>query len=159
MEKQEDLLRWDDRFILGIQIIDKQREKLFKMVNDLYFTSLETDVKGNPLFEESAHELISYMNYHLITEERLMLLLDYNHTYQHKERHNCFMEEVTIKSKLAASENRTDLCHFFNYLKNEGFSHFAIYDKEFASHYLDLRESGKLKNKFTICPRPAAVFV
>lgn len=148
MEKQEELITWDERFILGIPIIDRQREKLFEMINNLNIAIIEADVLENYNFEDSVQGIINYMNYHFNTEERLMLLLDYYDTFQHREKHYFFMEEVIMHSKTAFGENRIDLCHFLNYLKNEGFSHFAIYDREFAHYYLKMRESGRLKTQF-----------
>jgi hemerythrin-like metal-binding protein len=143
MEKNNDTKIWEEKKTTGVLIIDRQHEKLVKMVNSLYSYSLDENM-DNSRFLKGANELINFLKFHLNTEERLMMLLEYRDYANHKKLHRNFLKDIIGRTKQSSTREQFDLKEFFTILRNEGTEHFNVHDKAFIDYYINLKESGAL---------------
>ncbi|WP_052807875.1 bacteriohemerythrin [Methyloterricola oryzae] len=89
-----DLIAWNERYRTGIDIVDRQHQGLFQLLNE-YATSL-TRVDANPVDEPKRvlDRLIDYAVVHFRTEESLMgeAGVDARHVDMHARSHQAFSE-------------------------------------------------------------------
>ena len=64
-------LIWDDRFNIGIEIIDKEHKKLFKIMNKL-FTANENEIKSQWFCQEGIKYFKEHAVRHFSEEEEYM---------------------------------------------------------------------------------------
>ena len=76
---------WDDRYKIGIEMIDYQHKKLFDLVNRLYDLEDEKDVKEE--LRIILYEFSNYMQTHFKDEEEYMLSIEYPNLDEHKRLH------------------------------------------------------------------------
>ena len=150
MGSQHDPVFWEGRFALGIQIIDRQHEKLVKMVKNLLSIKQERHENDNASFLKNINETANFLQYHFITEEKLMLLLDYREYLSHKEMHGSLLEEAQKLTFAEAGMDHEDLAGLIRLLLESGLHHLETNDRAFADYYFELRESGCLRKTFII---------
>ncbi len=63
------LFQWNDRFSVGVELVDQQHKKLFSIINDL-IVAKENQLQGQ-VIEMILAEIISYTEYHFCSEEKL----------------------------------------------------------------------------------------
>ena len=150
MREYGDIIYWDKNFLLDIQVLDKQHEKLITMTNEL--RPIILDAAETRVFQRQKFilEIANYLQYHFNTEERLMLLLDYGEYNIHKEKHTAFLEEIMKVGNAKTIWNQVDLLNFYNFLRNSGLHHLAIHDKAFAEFFIEQRVSGRLGKTFIL---------
>ena len=89
---------WDDRYKLGIDIIDIQHKQLFTLVDKLY--SLNDIKNTKEEFKIILNELSEYMKTHFQDEEAYMLSVQYPKLEEHKQLHQDLINKlvVTVRS-------------------------------------------------------------
>ncbi len=92
MERQRAKLEWDERYSVGIQVIDNQHKTMFLTINKLI------DVVGNDPDKEELKEIIQslleYKKLHFTTEERYFEKAHYAGAPEHIEAHKKFGERL-----------------------------------------------------------------
>lgn len=63
-------LLWNDRFSVGVGLIDRQHKKLFSIINDLIVA--RENQQQQDVIEKILAEIISYTEYHFSSEEKLL---------------------------------------------------------------------------------------
>lgn len=108
-------MQWDDSFLIGIEKIDKQHQKLFTLVSRL------EETVGHPsaasTLGATLKALVDYTNYHFNDEENLMHKIHYIDANAHKQLHQVFINNVRntlIEIKKGRSPSMTDLIGFIN---------------------------------------------
>jgi len=78
-------LQWNDRFSVGIRLIDSQHKKLFSIINDLIIA--KENEQQQDVIESILTELVAYTEYHFSSEEKLFKIhSDYNeHCLVHRK--------------------------------------------------------------------------
>ena len=150
MREHEDSIYWNENFLLDIQILDNQHERLIKMTNEIRPIILNTTETSYYHFQKFTMEIANYLQYHYNSEERLMLLLDYDEYSIHKEKHAIFLEKIIKAGKTRTSWNQADLLTFYSFIRNSGLHHLAIHDKSFAEFFIEQRASGRLGKAFIL---------
>ena len=140
-----DYIEWDERFMLGIPVIDKQHENLVRICNNLHWSCLKGQETLNHHFINSAHEAIEYVRHHFSTEEKMMNLFDYSEFPEHKKEHEYFVREILNCYKNFQDGIDFAPNHFVNFIKEWILSHITVTDKEFADFFLSMDHYGKLK--------------
>ncbi len=84
---------WDDRYSLGIEMIDTQHKKLFYLVNKLY--DLEDGHDNREELRVILYEFSDYMKTHFGDEEEYMLSINYPLLEEHKELHSDIIENLS----------------------------------------------------------------
>ena len=82
------MLEWDNKYSVGISIIDEEHKKLFGILNKAIFAKEHND---NPEeLREVLREMTNYALTHFRTEETYMKEFNYPEYQGHKEEHRDF---------------------------------------------------------------------
>lgn len=89
-------IQWDDKFSIGIVVIDEHHQRLVELLNTLYFgvfrcdaIEQESELTGNILAE-----LESYAAYHFNAEEEILRQYQYPGYGAHKHEHEYFLKQL-----------------------------------------------------------------
>lgn len=89
MDKQ---MVWKDEYNIGVEIIDREHQRLFRIVNKLL--SLEEE-KNNPrIYQEGVKYLKEHALKHFLEEERYMASIGYEELEMHRRIHTGFREDT-----------------------------------------------------------------
>ena len=134
--QQEEFLKWEERFELGIPAIDEQHKSLVEIYNHLHGEVMETRIRGGSMWREalsdSLRDAVNHAKTHFALEEKLMAAAGYESLDIHKERHHDFVEKVT---ELLSSFNKCDLhdaLEFSRFIHEWITMHIAREDKLYA---------------------------
>jgi hemerythrin len=135
---------WDERYAIGIPLIDAQHQELIRMTNELYKACLEEGDAGARLFKATIKAAVDYVKFHFSAEEKLLENVDYPQIAVHKKQHEEFaikiLEEVTN-----FEEGKKFVPNaFVRFLRDWILSHIALMDKKYAEYILNLKRQGKL---------------
>jgi hemerythrin len=83
---------WDDRYKTGHELVDKQHQELFRMVNKLHDAIMAN--KGNEALAPTLQELAKYTIAHFRAEEGLMASTQYPALAVHKGKYDDLTREV-----------------------------------------------------------------
>lgn len=87
-------IKWNDRFNIGVNVLDKAHQKLFSIIGKLMSLAGETE-KQEHACQEGIKYLKSYTIKHFAEEEAYMRLIDYKDYAIHKKLHDN-MRDTTI---------------------------------------------------------------
>ncbi len=114
---------WDDRYAIGIESLDDQHKKLFKLVNRLY------EIKEHKITKERLksilYEFSDYMKTHFHEEEEYMSSIGYDKLEEHKALHQELIDYLAsvinkpakldiIKTKMKIVAKRALIDHIMN---------------------------------------------
>ncbi len=99
-------LVWNDRYDLGVDIIDKEHRKLFRILNKL-FEFGQQEEKSQWVCQEAVKYFKDHALQHFQDEEDYMASIDYDGLKMHKRIHENF-REIT----LPALEKELDLAEY-----------------------------------------------
>ncbi len=89
---------WDDRFKIGVEIVDRAHAKLFRIVNKL--SDISQDASTNQAaYVEGIKYLEAYSMTHFSEEEAYMRSVRYNGYAEHKRIHDNFRNKTLISLK------------------------------------------------------------
>jgi two-component system NtrC family sensor kinase len=90
-----DAFVWSERFVTGIDSVDKQHRQLVDIINRVGDLLLQPDRREDEI-QGIFKELADYAHYHFSNEEQLMaeLKVDKRHVGQHKRDHAGFVEQL-----------------------------------------------------------------
>ena len=99
-------IAWNDRYLIGIPMIDNQHKYLLQLLNTLYadYASNQDTEYLAALFDN----LIAYASYHFALEERWMIGQQYPLLPEHKKEHATFSAQVK-QMQLEYGENGKDV--------------------------------------------------
>jgi len=136
-------IEWDNRYSVGIKIIDDQHKHLLELTNALHDACRShghSHEKTRQKFRESIQSAVSYVQVHFSTEEKLMDKTDYPGTNAHKLEHKKFIQKVLENIK-AFEEGKTFVPNaFVRFLKDWILEHIAIQDRQMGLHFLQLKK-------------------
>ncbi len=87
----DEILRWDNSFSIGIDIIDQQHKKWIKLTNQIYRKFKKNDTAE---FIKSLKEFIDYTDYHFGFEEKYMNDFGFENSNEHKNQHKYFIDKI-----------------------------------------------------------------
>lgn len=99
-------LVWNERYNLGVEIIDKEHKRLFKILSKLFDLG-EQEEKNQWVCQEAVKYFKSHALQHFADEEKYMDSIEYAGTAMHKRIHKSF-REIT----LPALEKELAVTHF-----------------------------------------------
>ncbi|MDR2786474.1 MAG: bacteriohemerythrin [Treponema sp.] len=138
---------WDDRYSVGIPLIDDQHKKLIELTNDLYDACREGTEAARIRFREAAHGTVDYVKYHFAAEEKLLENVKYPDFSLHKKEHESFVMKILEGVKDFEEGKQFVPNIFVRYLKDWILAHIAVEDKKYAEYIFDLRKQAALKQK------------
>lgn len=89
---------WDDRFKIGVEIVDRAHAKLFRIVNKLFDISQDAST-NQAAYMEGIKYLEAYSMTHFSEEEAYMRSIRYNGYAEHKRLHDNFRNKTLISLK------------------------------------------------------------
>lgn len=130
-------LVWEDRFSVGIALIDEQHKLLIQRVNDLA-KAIELKQSVGEIVRVLGF-LIEYTNFHFSTEEKHMKANHYPGLNYHKSQHGEFKRTLNHLMEDFEEEGATQaLADSINvFLTNWLVSHFQDVDMEFGKFLRD----------------------
>ncbi|MCI8659034.1 MAG: hemerythrin family protein [Lachnospiraceae bacterium] len=88
-------IAWDDKFNIGVEVVDKAHAKLFRIMNKLIEISKDS-VTNQSTYKEGLKYLEAYTMTHFAQEEEYMRSIRYNGYGQHKRIHDNFRDKILI---------------------------------------------------------------
>ncbi|MEY8199946.1 MAG: bacteriohemerythrin, partial [Colwellia sp.] len=123
---------WNNKYLIGIEIIDTQHQQLFDIMNKLYIASeedqeLETIIG---LFEE----LKDYTKYHFTEEEIYFSKHPQDEIKRHKELHQFFIKKLdeSIQQCIRIGALSLELLFFLNDWLVE---HIQVEDQKYVKYH------------------------
>jgi hemerythrin-like metal-binding protein len=124
-------LVWDDKYSVGVQVIDNQHKEMFKTINELIviLESMPTKEQVDKIIDS----LVAYKKFHFATEEKYFDEFGYDGAEDHKNKHNEFsakLELLTVESNGDSVELAFKLVDF---LEDWLIDHLMVVDQKYAS--------------------------
>ncbi|KMT23379.1 bacteriohemerythrin [Clostridium cylindrosporum] len=89
------MLKWKDDYLIGVEEIDKQHEKIFEIGGRAYdLLKNDTYVDKYDKIVEVLEELKEYAIFHFKSEEEYLLSIRYKKFFSHKVEHDNFLKKV-----------------------------------------------------------------
>ena len=86
-------IKWNERFNIGVEIIDKEHKKLFKIMNKL-FTANEHEKKSGWFCQEGIKYFKDHAIKHFSEEEAYMASINYKGFETHRHLHDGFRKKI-----------------------------------------------------------------
>ena len=87
------LIQWNDSLSVNVAEIDRQHQKLIKMINDL--SEAMKEGKGNDILGEILTSLVDYTKTHFKQEETYFDRFGYPDADSHKKIHEAFVTKIS----------------------------------------------------------------
>ena len=91
-------LVWDDKYNIGVEVVDKAHAKLFKIIDKL-LENIEDVTSNQHTYMEGIKYLDAYAMKHFSEEEAFMRSIKYNKYMQHKKIHDNFRDKTLVSLK------------------------------------------------------------
>ncbi|MDR2019333.1 MAG: bacteriohemerythrin [Treponema sp.] len=147
-----DIVEWNNRFLIGIPLIDKQHKNLVDMTNKLYMGCLKGNEEAGSHFLRAIHEAVDYTRYHFSTEEQLMRRIGYPELAAHRRQHEDFIREILREVNTFKDGKKFVPNLFVRYLRDWVLTHIAVSDRRYAAYIHALKKQGALGFVETVRP-------
>jgi hemerythrin len=141
----EILVEWDNKYSLGIPLIDDQHKALIDLTNALYKGCLAGPEEAQAYFMETIQGTVDYVKYHFAAEEKILEKVHYPALEEHKNQHRSFVLKIVEDVKNFQEGKKFVPNTFVRYLKDWILSHIAVMDKQYAEYIFSLKKKGELK--------------
>lgn len=111
---------WDEKFNIGVEVVDKAHAKLFRIMRKLIEISEDAEANQH-VYKEGIKYLETYSMAHFLEEEAYMRSIRYKHYNRHKQIHENFREKtlVSLKKDLELSGySQRAVQHFVSVMSN-----------------------------------------
>ena len=101
------MIKWDDKYLLGIELIDTQHKELFRIAGDAYSllkNEFHTDKYDHVV--KLIEELKNYAIFHFESEQNYMQEIGYKKFLSHKVVHDDFLDKVNKVNLEHMDENQ-----------------------------------------------------
>lgn len=132
-------IKWENKYEIGVKIIDDQHKRLIKLINKVIDESNEPD--SAKLIADTLEEMLSYALTHFKTEEAILKEAGYPQFTEHRKEHLDFIKktsELSIKFDLSNNELRNEI---LGYLKDWLMHHIFEEDLEFRDFLKEKAEN------------------
>jgi hemerythrin len=140
------LVEWEDRYSVGISLIDDQHKELIRLTNELYQGCLAGNGEAEGFFFKTIRGVLDYTKFHFSAEEKLMENVRYPNYAEHKKQHENFVAQLLKEVKSFQEGKKFVPNNFVRYLKDWILSHIALMDTLYAKYIMDLKKQGALGN-------------
>lgn len=126
---------WDDKYCVGIEVIDTEHKKLVELINNLNDAIYAG--QGCEVLEKVFNELVEYTKNHFSHEEELLKTNKYPDFKKHKKKHEELTEEVMDYQEQFASGMVFITMQVMEFLQNWLINHILDIDKKYAPFLKD----------------------
>ncbi len=129
LPENENLIVWEDRFAIGIPVIDGEHKRLVELCNKLYKAIMSSKSSGRKdAVRVALKECADYVRTHFSNEEKLMQVCAYKNFEVHKRTHAEFTKKVLEKCQNFENETFASSLEFVKFLYDWILSHIAHTD-------------------------------
>ena len=125
------MLKWDEKYAIGVETIDNQHKHLFSIAQNIY-DLLKNDFKSDKFDSVVAHieELKDYTVFHFKTGEDYMQKIGYKKCFTHAIEHIEFIKKVNSIDFDKIDENQDEfIFNLLDFLTNWLADHILEKDK------------------------------
>jgi hemerythrin len=137
--KQDVLVEWEDRYSVGIPLIDDQHKELVRLTNELYKGCLAGEETAREYFMSTVKGTVDYVKYHFGVEEQLLQNAGYPELAEHKRAHEAFVKHILDEVQSFKDGKKFVPNVFVRYLKDWILSHIAVVDRKYSAYILNLK--------------------
>ncbi|MDR0525305.1 MAG: bacteriohemerythrin [Spirochaetaceae bacterium] len=141
---EEAFIVWDDRYVIGIPVVDEQHKALLKLTNELYEACRRGDAAAREEFKDTIRRTVDYVKFHFSDEEKILERVKYPKIGEQKHQHECFVRKVLEDVKNFENGKTFVPNQFVRFLRDWILEHIAVADKEYAEYILRLKKEGHL---------------
>jgi hemerythrin len=123
-------IAWEDRYLVGVPVIDTQHKKLITITNDLYDACKFDDNAARGQFRLAVQATVEYTKYHFSTEEQIMEKFSYPVFSAHRKEHADFVQEVLTNVQIFEEGKKFVPNSFVRFLRDWILSHIALTDRK-----------------------------
>ena len=128
------MIEWDEKYCVGISLIDKDHKKYIDTINKLIFIKKNDD---NPEgVKEVLRELIDYVLTHFKTEETYMMEFNYPEYQNHKEEHHDFAMKIIEYLDRVINGDYQIVCDILEDLKSWLVNHIQVTDQKYIDCFI-----------------------
>lgn len=128
------LVEWDERYSVGIAIIDEQHRGLIKLANELFNGCMQGEEAANAYFATAVKKAVEYVKDHFATEENLLKLAGYPDFAAHKKQHEDFVRKIVEDVKSFHEGRKFVPNNFARFLRDWTLEHIAFADRKYKDH-------------------------
>ncbi len=125
------MIEWDDKYSVGISIIDEQHKKLFGIINKTFYARENSDNAEELI--EVLEEMTNYALEHFTTEEAYMIEFNYPEFESHNEKHYDFITRTSAYFNRVADGDYHISNELLEYLKHWLTDHIQVADREYIN--------------------------
>ncbi|MDR2746136.1 MAG: bacteriohemerythrin [Treponema sp.] len=137
-------VEWDDKYSVGIPLIDEQHKELIRLTNELYQGCLAGDDAACDFFFSTIRSAMDYVKCHFSAEEKILENIRYPYLAEHKKQHEDFVLKMVEDVKNFHGGKKFVPNNFVRFLKDWILSHIAISDTQYGRYIMDLKKQGRL---------------
>lgn len=138
MNNNNDLLVWQDAWLLGIDNLDQDHMKMVQLINSL----IDQSPPDNTSIQQRVAALMKHLHRHFAAEEAFLRRIDYPDYCAHKHEHRLELSEITALTRaLEDSAQRTVDIIIFREIKHWFLNHAVLEDRRFADYFVQQHNS------------------
>lgn len=141
------LVKWDDKFLIGIPVIDEQHKKLVQLCQDCYTSIMESkdSAQWQTSLAGTIKACVDYVKLHFSSEEKLIAACGFEGFAAHKAQHEEFIKKIIEMSSTSATWNYKAAMDFVFFLYDWILAHVGHTDRLYVSKLKDFLLSQKGK--------------
>jgi hemerythrin-like metal-binding domain len=125
------MIEWDDKYSVGISIIDNEHKQLIGIMNKAI--ALEQNSNNPKEIAAVLNEMNKYVQTHFATEEAYMAKFNYSDYENHRKEHQAFSIETMAFFDKITDSNRQLTCEILEHLKSWLVNHVLGTDTKYIS--------------------------
>ncbi len=131
LDDREYIKKWENKYRVGISIIDEQHKKLFGIINKTIYAKEHSD--DTEELKEVLEEMTNYALEHFGTEEAYMLEFNYPEYKHHNEEHYDFITKTIAYFDRVVNGDYHISNELLEYLKQWLVDHIQVTDRQYIS--------------------------
>jgi hemerythrin len=137
-------VEWDDRYSVGIPLVDDQHKHLIELTNNLYECCVAGTDEVQACFRDAVRGAVDYVKYHFAAEEKILENVQYPGIAAHKKEHESFVMKILLGVKDYEEGKKFVPNAFVRYLRDWILTHIAVEDRKYANYILEMKKQNAL---------------
>lgn len=138
---------WDDKYALGIPVIDEQHKKLVGLCEQFRIELRRQQESGSSGWQQALssvlRETTQYTQFHFDAEEKILQAVGYKDLEHHKQCHREFVGKLTQMLTTFQGATLHSALEFLAYLKEWIITHIAYEDRNYVPYVMDYYRRSK----------------